>query len=351
MSWLEVIATVLGVLGVGLMIRRNLWAFPVGITQVVIFGWVCFAQKLFSETALQLMFLAALAHGWWHWTHAGPGKAALPVQRLSMRMRLAWVLAALALWVAWGSVMQRAGAALPWGDAFVFAVSVCAQWLQARKCIENWGGWLVANTVAIGVFVAKELYLFAGLYGLFWGMAVKRIAVFGPESTGKTELARKLAAHFRAPLVEEYARERWDAQGALGLEDMLPVAKEQWRREDEALLRQVFGGQAAPKLIICDTEALTTMLWSDLLYGTCPDELRRNAEKRCRNYALYLLCDIDVPFAPDPQRCFPDPEDREKARRIWYGALERRGLPFVWIRGDWAARERAAVAAVEKLMR
>lgn len=167
----------------------------------------------------------------------------------------------------------------------------------------------------------------------------RRIAVYGPESTGKTELAGRLAAHFDAPLVAEYARERWDQQGALALEDMLPVAREQWRREDEAARR-------APRLVVCDTEALTTMLWSDLLYGTCPDELRRGAEQRCRNYALYLLLDIDVPFAPDPQRCFPDPADREKAMRVWRGALERRHLPYVLIQGDWPARERAAIAAV-----
>lgn len=179
-----------------------------------------------------------------------------------------------------------------------------------------------------------------------------RIAVYGPESTGKTRLAEKLAAHFRAPLVAEYARERWEQQGALGLEDMLPIAKEQWRREDEAaaLLRQGSEGQArADRLVVCDTDALTTMLWSDLLYGTCPDELRRGAEKRCRNYALYLLLDIDVPFEPDPQRCFPDPADREKCMRIWRGALERRHLPRVDIRGDWPAREAAAIAAVQAL--
>lgn len=171
----------------------------------------------------------------------------------------------------------------------------------------------------------------------------KRIAVYGPESTGKTELAEKLAAHFRAPLVAEYARERWDAQGALALDDMLPVAQEQWRREDEAAAK-------ADRLIICDTDALTTMLWSDLLYGTTPDPLRRGAEKRCQAYALYLLLDIDVPFSPDPQRCFPDPADRAKAMRVWRGALERRGLPFELIRGDWAARERAAIAAVERVL-
>jgi NadR type nicotinamide-nucleotide adenylyltransferase len=172
---------------------------------------------------------------------------------------------------------------------------------------------------------------------------IKRIAVFGPESTGKTVLAEKLAVRFNAPLVPEYAREFWDKHGVITLEDMLPIAREQWRREDEATSR-------AGDLIICDTDALTTMLWSDLLYGTCPEELRRGVEQRAKNYALYLLLDIDVPFGPDPQRCFPDPADREKGMRIWRGALERRHLPFELIQGDWAEREQRASAAIERLM-
>lgn len=103
-------------------------------------------------------------------------------------------------------------------------------------------------------------------------------------------------------------------------------------------------------MVICDTEALTTMLWSDLLYGGCSDELRHGAEARCKNYARYLLCDIDLPFTPDPQRCFPAVADRERCWRLWREALISRRRPFVKISGGWAEREKGAIDAVEKLM-
>jgi nicotinamide riboside kinase len=189
-------------------------------------------------------------------------------------------------------------------------------------------------------------------------------------------LAEKLAAHFGAPWVPEYARQFWDEHGAIGLEDIPAIARRQWALEDAAVRAATTGqchliddtpsGRAtgssetcnpldykpsgAARLLICDTEALTTVLWSEVLYLTCPPDIKREAEKRARNYALYLLLNVDMPWAPDPQRCFPDPADREKYLRLWRGALERRHLPFVEIRGDWAAREHAAIAAVADLL-
>ncbi len=173
-SALEQIGTVLGIIGVALMIRRKIWAFPIGLIQVSIFGIVCFQGRLYSETVLQGVFFAALAYGWWHWTHPeGREVRELPIQRLTSLETAAWTAGTLLLWGLWGTAMFRlTDAALPYWDAFVFAFSVASQWLQARKVLANWAGWLIANTVAVGVFWTKEYYWFALLYGVFWFMSL-----------------------------------------------------------------------------------------------------------------------------------------------------------------------------------
>ncbi|MEO6874238.1 MAG: nicotinamide riboside transporter PnuC [Opitutaceae bacterium] len=171
-TWPEQVATVLGLLFVWLAIRESLWNFPVGLVQAAIFGWVCFHGKLYSDATLQLVYIAAMIYGWWHWTHGGRDTGPLRVQRLTRGAILGWMGGTLALWAIWGTAMHRfTDAALPYWDGFIFAGSVAAQWLQARKAIENWVGWIIVNTVGVGVFWMKGYYWFAVLYFLFWLMA------------------------------------------------------------------------------------------------------------------------------------------------------------------------------------
>jgi nicotinamide mononucleotide transporter len=170
-SWLEQVATVLGILGVVLMMRQNIWTFPVSLVQVTIFGYVCFQGQLYSGAVLQGMFFAALAYGWVHWTRGHSAENPLPVRWLGRRERIYYAAGAMVLWIGWGAIMDRMGAAVAYADAFVFATSVVSQWLQARKALENWLGWLLANTVAMGVFWTREYYWFAVLYFVFWCLA------------------------------------------------------------------------------------------------------------------------------------------------------------------------------------
>jgi len=174
---------------------------------------------------------------------------------------------------------------------------------------------------------------------------VWRIAVFGTESTGKTMLAQKLAAHFREPWSPEFVREFWDLKnGKIVGSDLGTIALGQIANED-------FARGKAKRVMFCDTELLTNVLWADLLFpGECPPWVRAEAERRSRDFALYLLCDTDVPFAPDPQRAFPDEASRQKCGQLWREALVSRGLRVGEIRGAWAAREATAIAAVESVL-
>ena len=81
----EQAATVLGVIFVWLAMRESLWNFPVGLVQAAIFGWVCLEGRLYSETALQLLFMAAMMYGWWHWGRRDRDAGPLRVARLTAR--------------------------------------------------------------------------------------------------------------------------------------------------------------------------------------------------------------------------------------------------------------------------
>ena len=168
---------------------------------------------------------------------------------------------------------------------------------------------------------------------------VKRVCVFGPESTGKTTLARTLAAHFRTAWVPEYARTLLEARGGdVRFEDMEAIARGHIASED-ALARN------ANRVLISDTDPLATRIWSDVLFGRVPDYVRQQADSRAAD--LYLLCDADVPWVPDAVRYLPE-RGREFFERC-EAELRARGRNYVVIRGGWDERMAAAVDAVQSV--
>ncbi len=175
MSVWEIIGTMLGVIGVSLMVRQNIWGWPVGLAQVAVYAWVFYGAKLYSDVILQGFFFVIQGYGWWHWLrnkHTA-ARSELPVTRLGPVALLCWIAVGAGATAGWGNYMARTtDAALPHWDAFILVFSLIAQGLQARKKLENWAGWLVVNTVAIGVYWAKDLRLTAGLYVIFWLMAL-----------------------------------------------------------------------------------------------------------------------------------------------------------------------------------
>ena len=177
-----------------------------------------------------------------------------------------------------------------------------------------------------------------------------RVVLFGPESTGKSTLAERLAARLAAPWSAEYVREYWDAHGGvITAADLDAIARGQVAGEDAAAERARAAGARA---VLHDTDLLTCTIWDDLLFpGACPGWAREQAAVRARATDLYLFCDTDLPWAPDPQRCFPDEAGRAMCRRVFLEKLEATGARWtrVW-GGDFDRREARAAGAVELLL-
>lgn len=176
-----------------------------------------------------------------------------------------------------------------------------------------------------------------------------RVVLFGTESTGKSTLAERLAARFGAPWSAEHVREYWDSHdGVITAADLDAIARGQVAAEDAAAAR---GAEAGARVVLHDTDLLTCTVWDDLLFpGACPEWVRSEAARRARATDLFLFCDTDLPWAPDPQRCFPDDAGRAMSRRVFLDALERTGARWVRIWGADGEREARAVAAVELLL-
>jgi NadR type nicotinamide-nucleotide adenylyltransferase len=167
---------------------------------------------------------------------------------------------------------------------------------------------------------------------------VIRIVVTGSESTGKTELARTLAAHYRTAWAAEYVRDYMDAKGApLDENDVEPIARGQMAREDDAVAR-------AERLVILDTDLLSTVIYARHYYGAAPEWMARTADERRAD--LYLLLDIDVPWSPDAQRDRGDRRDEMHA--LFRDALH--GRRIVVISGTWEERRLRAIEAIDAFL-
>tara|TARA_B110000483_G_C18131557_1_gene517829 strand:+ start:311 stop:928 length:618 start_codon:yes stop_codon:yes gene_type:complete len=172
-SGLDQLNLILGVTGVALMIRRSLWAFPVGMAAVTVQGVLFWQATLYAETSLQVFFFGCLGYGWWHWLIGRGERTELPVTLLSWRERMGWIAGASLLMLIWGTWQaNHTDATVPYRDTFIASFSMASQVLQARKKLENWVGWVVVNSVAIVTYWSIGEIYWVFLYLVFWGMGI-----------------------------------------------------------------------------------------------------------------------------------------------------------------------------------
>ena len=166
MTALEWSAAGLGLVNIALLVFRSVWNFPFGIASVALASFVFWERKLYAESALQLFFIAAQAWGWWLWLRIGGEDNRVPVRWLDWASRAVWLTVTASLSLNLGWAMDRyTDAAAPYVDGPLALFSISAQFLLAFRRIENWVVWIVIDVVSVLLFIDREIYALAALYG------------------------------------------------------------------------------------------------------------------------------------------------------------------------------------------
>ncbi len=183
---------------------------------------------------------------------------------------------------------------------------------------------------------------------------LKKVVIIGPESTGKSTLCEQLAQHYETTWCPEFAREYLLTNGInYEYDDLLTIAKGQLALEDEYTL--TLERNSLPMLedgghlpLFIDTDMYVMKVWCEFVFNKCHRYILDQIGER--EYDLYLLCNIDLPWVEDELREYPDPHTRKKLYQIYKDIMLNQPVPWVEISGGHEERFQKARDAVNKIL-
>lgn len=185
-SPLEMLSFALAIAMVLLNIKQSPWAWLFAIASAAPYAIVFYEAKIYGDMGLQFVFVAISLWGWYQWLFGGGDRKGIAVSRLQIR---GWVIVAVTWAAAYAVVAVLLQAFTDTDvahiDAFLTAGSLVAQYLLTRKTLENWHLWIVIDFLYIGLYLYKDLYLTAVLYGLFAILACVGLLTWKKSLTAK----------------------------------------------------------------------------------------------------------------------------------------------------------------------
>lgn len=170
----ETIGVIFGFLCVYLTVKENNWCWPTGIMNVIYFFILFVNARLYGQAFLQVFFLVLSIYGWYQWLHGGLKKSKLHISRLQPKEFVLHGFLTIAFTLGAGFGLHYfAHQEVSYLDAAITGLSFIAQYLLAKKKLENWLGWIVVNVLSVILFSYKGLYKTAFLYVVFLILATQ----------------------------------------------------------------------------------------------------------------------------------------------------------------------------------
>jgi len=173
-NWVEILGVILSLVYLYLSIKQkvSLWIF--GFLSSALYIVVFFQSKFYADMSLQFYYLIISIYGWYNWKYGKPDSGnELPVTKISHKLILQLALSSIVIYFIYYFVLAEfTDSTIPKADSFVGMLSVIGTWMLARKFIENWLVWIIADGLATGLFYYKGLYLTSGLFTIYTIMSI-----------------------------------------------------------------------------------------------------------------------------------------------------------------------------------
>ncbi len=172
-SWLEAVAVVFGILSVWFARKENIWVYPTGIINVLIYVYLCFFAGLYADMAINAFYFVMSVFGWYNWTRRDENLHHVPISALSLKQ---WLFYIILIAVAFGTIYyvltHFTNSTVPLFDSFTTALFIAGMWLMALKKIENWLFWILGDLLVIPMFSIKGLAFTSIQYIVFLVLAI-----------------------------------------------------------------------------------------------------------------------------------------------------------------------------------
>jgi nicotinamide mononucleotide transporter len=173
MSPIEILGFITGAICVWLLVKENIWNWPIGIANNIFYIVVFWRSSLYGDAGLQFVYIAISIYGWWNWLQGGNQHSQLTVTRAGLRgLRIYAAITLAATGLLYVLLHRYTNSNVPFSDALTTSMSLTAQYMMTRKVVENWWLWITADAIYILLYCYKGLYLTAVLYAIFLGMCI-----------------------------------------------------------------------------------------------------------------------------------------------------------------------------------
>jgi len=164
---LETSGVITGTLCVYLAAKNKIWNWPFAIISVIIYIFIFGDAKLYADMGLQFYFLIMNFYGWYYWSR-NDSKEKTPIASITLKEIILSLVGVVFFTAGLGFLLHKGtDASFPFIDSFCTACSLVAQVFLARKVMENWLIWIFVDIIYVGVYIAKDLNLTAGMYALY----------------------------------------------------------------------------------------------------------------------------------------------------------------------------------------